>query len=358
MTRSAPAGGPSGIAHGARFVTTRYQGSKQRALPLIAAALGGLTFDSAIDLFGGTGSVAWLLKSWGKRVRFNDVLASCFEVGTALVENSAVRLGPARPRALLARAPGASYDDFIARTFSGVFYRADEDAWLDVVAQNVARVEDRYARALARFALFQACLQKRPFNLFHRANLSVRTRDVPRTFGNKATWETPFEELFLRAAREADEAVFDNGRENQATREDALTTSLEAELVYLDPPYVRADGQAFDYLDGYHFLEGLVEYDRWADRIDRTRKHLPYARSPSPFTSARHAPAALAEVIARARDARYVVVSYREDGAPSIPELEAMLEGRSRRVRRFDRPHGYALSKRRSTEVVLVAERR
>lgn len=354
MTAGAPLDHPSAAR---RFVSTRFQGSKQRSFEILERALRPLGAKTAVDVFGGTGAVSWLLKSWGASVTYNDALHWCHEVGTALVENSGTRLEPEAATRLFERRADVRYDDFIARTFDGLFYLSEENAWLDVVAQNVARIEDRLERSLARYALFQACLKKRPFNLFHRANLDVRTRDVPRSFGNKATWERPFEELFLEALGEANRAVFDGGRPCFARRSDATEVSLDADLVYLDPPYVRGDGRAFDYLDGYHFLEGLVEYDRWAERIDRSRKHRPYARRASPFLSAREAPAALEALVERARAARWVAISYRADGVPSVQDLEAMLLRHGRSPTRFIRPATYALSRRESGEVVLVGER-
>ena len=36
-------------------------------------------------------------------------------------------------------------------------------------------------QALAYFALFQSCIIKRPYNLFHRKNLYVRTKEMKRS---------------------------------------------------------------------------------------------------------------------------------------------------------------------------------
>jgi adenine-specific DNA-methyltransferase len=340
------------------FVSTRYQGSKQRLIPFFDGVLGRLEFDSAVDVFGGTASVSHWLKRLGKHVHYNDALLSNQATGLALIENSSVVLQLADARKLFAPVAGVSYDDFIARTFAGVFYPDAENRWLDVVAQNLLALECRFTQALARHALFQACLMKRPFNLFHRKNLSVRTASVARTFGNKTTWERSFEELFDKALVEANAAVFDNGRANRATCLDAFACPLDADLVYLDPPYVRADGAAFRYLDGYHFLEGLIEYPRWGERIDRTRKHLPYARPRSAFEDARTAPDALFELFAAARRSRFIVLSYRKDGLPSVPELAQRLADLGRSVEIHERPGGYALSRRQTSEVLLVASAR
>jgi adenine-specific DNA methylase len=198
---------------------------------------------------------------------------------------------------------------------------------------------------------------KRPFNLFHRNNLSIRTADVERAFGNKATWETPFEVLFRRAAEEGNRAVFASGKEHRVTSFDALECPIDVDLVYLDPPYVRADGAAFDYADGYHFLDGLAEPAGWSERLDRRRRHLPLKRPRSVFLDATKVEASIDAIVERARDA-HVIVSYRDDGVPSIDGLATMLRRHGRRVEILEAaPRAYALSTKTSREVAIVAPR-
>ncbi len=341
-----------------RFPTTRYQGSKQRHLGFLRRALERIPAGAALDLFAGTGAVSYLLKQLGHAVHFNDALLANQASGVALIENSGTQVALPRADALFRKVKGRRYDDVIARSFEGVFYLPEENRALDVAAQNLAATEDRIERALLFHALAQACLMKRPFNLFHRANLSLRTREVTRSFGNKATWERPFAELTRAALAAANAAVFDSGKTHRATALDALSCPIEADLVYLDPPYVRADGAAFGYLDGYHFLDGLLDYSRWAAAIDHTRRHLPLSRPGSPFEHARTAPEALESVLERANGARWVVLSYRTDGLPSPSRLRAVLEQLGRRVTVLEQATTYTLSRRRSAELLFVAERR
>jgi adenine-specific DNA methylase len=56
------------------FPSTRYQGSKRKITPWIWAQLQELDFSSALDIFGGTASVSYLLKKMGKQVTYNDYL--------------------------------------------------------------------------------------------------------------------------------------------------------------------------------------------------------------------------------------------------------------------------------------------
>jgi hypothetical protein len=296
-----------------------------------------------------------LLKRLGKAVTFNDVLPSSHTGGVALIENPGVRLDPERASELFVRHAEQRYGDTVERVFDDVFFLPEENRWIDVVAQNLQGLGDRFERALAAWALGQACLMKRPFNLFHRKNLSLRTRDVRRTFGNKATWERPFADLVRAELSAANQAVFDNGRPNRASSFDALECPIEADLVYLDPPYVRADGEAFDYGDAYHFLDGLADYPGWEARIDRTKKHLPLARPRSPFSDPRTVTDALFTLLERAAGA-HIVLSYREDGVPSIEAIVSVLEKLGRTVLVMtDAPRAYALSRRASREVTIVA---
>lgn len=323
----------------------------------LSPVLGALPFDSLCDVFGGTGAVSWLAKRLGKAVHFNDRLRANQIAARALIENDRVTLDPERARRLFRRRRGVRYDDFIARTFQGVFFLDEENRFLDTVAQNLAGDTElgELERALAFHALCQASLMKRPFNLFHRRNLALRTADVARSFGNKTTWERPFEGLVLEALREANGAVFDNGRAHRATALDAADCPLDADLVYLDPPYVKRGGGVFGYADGYHFLEGLADYARWGERLDARKKHKPLRAVPNAFEDRAAAPAALLALIGRVPARAHVVVSYREDGEPGIDALVEAARGPGRRVELFRRPLSYALAKQRAAEVLVVA---
>ena len=341
---------------GPAFVSTRYQGSKQRALGLIERALAHLRFDSVVDVFAGSGTVAHLFKRQGKRVLANDALASAHVTLRALIENDDVRLAPERTLRLFDREPSRRYGDVVERLYRGIYFTDDENRVIDAVCQNLDALAG-HERDLGRHALFQACLKKRPFNLFHRKNLALRTREVSRSFGNKATWDAPLRDHFLAALTEANAAVFASGRPCRATNEDAFACALDAELVYLDPPYVRSDGASFDYHGGYHFLEGLSDYAGWPARVDLSRKHRPLRGPKSPFSDRRTARDALAALIDRARHVPALAISYRSDGTPSEGELTAWLREQGRQTKVFRQAFRYALSRRSPEEIVVVGSR-
>ena len=339
------------------FPSTRYQGSKRKLLPWIASCLRGLSFQTALDAMSGTASVAYLLKRMGKQVTANDRLRANAEIAYALIENNHARLTEADIENAIRPQPGVRYRHFIAETFGQIYFTDAENRWLDIVTQNLDRIRNPYRRALLRFALFQACLAKRPFNLFHRKNLDLRLREVPRGFGNKAAWDRPFPEHFRRFARQASAAVFDNGYSNRAWRGDALLAPDHWDLVYLDPPYLRADGLGADYPGFYHFLEGLCQYRRWPKLLDRNNPHLRLKSETDPWLDPAQTRKLFQQLIGRFVDS-ILVVSYRSDGIPSEPEIVTMLTAAGKRTKVYRHvPRPYVLSRNRASQELLFIAR-
>jgi len=345
---------PRGIP---RFPATRYQGSKRKLAATIVEQLGDLEFTTVLDAFGGTGAVAYALKQIGKHVTYNDILAFNHQIGLALIENDSVRLSDEEIETVGVRQNGITYCDFIERTFAGIYFTDEENRWLDIAVGNIRQVENHYQRALAWFALFQSAMAKRPYNLFHRSNLYMRTADVTRSFGNKVTWDRSFEEHFRRFAHEANAAVIDGGGVCRAICGDALKVEPAFDLVYIDTPYINRAGIGVDYQQFYHFLEGLVRYEEWPALIDDRCKHRPLARVNQPWSDPRLCGEMFRKLFARYRNS-ILIVSYRSDGIPSIDELAKVLRLVKRRIRVIDGPlYQYALSTNpRSREVLLIGQ--
>lgn len=338
-----------------RFPSTRYQGSKRKLALTIVRELADLPFQTVLDAFGGTGSVAYAFKLLGKSVTYNDSLEFNRQVGVALIENRGTSFAVAQAEALGERRRDVTYPDFIQRTFAGIYFTDEENAWLDIAVGNVRRISDRLQRALAWFAVFQAAMAKRPYNLFHRRNLYMRLAEVDRGFGNKRTWDRPFPELVRRFAEEANRAVLDTGVACRAVRSDARELQTDFDLVYLDPPYINARGVGVCYRDFYHFLEGLVRYDDWPELVSARSRHRAMTHEPDPWSDPALVREAFLSLVQRFHRS-IVAVSYRSDGVPSVEELATMLRTVKRRVRVVELgAYRYVLSdNHRSREVLLI----
>jgi len=342
--------------HVTRFPSTRYQGSKARLTKWIMEQVGQLKFETCLDAFSGTGSVAWQFKRAGKRVTCNDLLRFNYHIGQALVENSSTRLSDEDVEEILTLNHDRDYPTFVQDTFADIYFTDEENAWIDRTITNIHHIRDPYKFALAFFSLAQSCTIKRPYNLFHRKNLYLRFADVERSFGNKASWDRPFEEWFRIFAKEANIAVFDNQQENRAFNSDAMSLEPEYDLVYLDPPYISGKGTGTDYRDFYHFLEGLTMYGQWLEHVDQHSSHRRLRRVPNAWSDKNRIYEAFESIFERFQDC-ILVVSYRTDGIPSKSQLIQIL-GKFKpniQVACYGR-YQYALStNRQSDEMLLVA---
>jgi adenine-specific DNA-methyltransferase len=284
------------------------------------------------------------LKQAGKQVSYNDLLRFSYYVGLALIENSQVRLSADEVAWLLRRHPDIAYPSFVQDNFQDIYFTAEENTWIDQTITNIRQLADPYKLALAFFALCQACIIKRPYNLFHRKNLYIRLAQVERSFGNKTTWDRPFEEWFCDFVAEANQAVFDNGRTNRALNFEAYQVPGEYDLVYIDTPYISKRGVGVDYRGFYHFLEGLTMYDEWAQHIDHKSKHRRLKPRPNKWTDKKQIHTAFDRLFQRHKNS-IIVVSYRSDGIPSEPELVSLLERYKSNVRvEYSGQYKYVLS--------------
>lgn len=336
-----------------KFPSTRYQGSKAKIASWIWEQIADLNFTTCLDAFGGTGAVAYLLKQKGKKVTYNDILRFNYYIGLAIIENDREHLEYEEIDWLLQRHPEIKYPSFIYNNFVDIYYTDEENIWLDQTLTNIRQLSNPYKFALAFFALCQACIVKRPYNLFHRKNLYIRLAEVKRSFGNKTTWDKPFEEWFRIFAEEANQAVFSNGHQNKSLNLDAINVTGQYDLVYIDTPYISKQGVAVDYLDFYHFLEGLTIYDEWDKHIDHRSKHHRLKRQASEWTDRFKIHNAFDNLFKKYQES-IIIVSYRSDGIPSERELFDILSKYKKVYVRHFGHYKYVLSNNNESKEILL----
>ncbi|MHA1974610.1 MAG: DNA adenine methylase [Candidatus Hodarchaeales archaeon] len=341
------------------FPKTRYQGSKRRLLQWFYPQFRKISFETVLDGFGGTGSVSYLFKKMAKQVTYNDVLLSNYYIGLALIENKNVKLDMTNIDELFEKKNDFDYLNIISKNFQDIYFTDSENHELDIIVQNILRIDNSYKRSLCLYALFQACIMKRPFNLFHRKNLSLRMKKVKRSFGNKKTWDTPIKDLFTRAIKQANNAVYDNKRNNKAYNSDILDIEIPDEgfdLVYLDPPYISKKNIGVDYRSFYHFLEGICRYYDWESLIDNKSKHKRLFPLTNDWTNSKRISRAFESVIKKFQDSK-LVISYRSPGVPTIDFIYDILSSYKESVRISKTPYKYALTSKgnKVEEILLIA---
>ncbi|MBI3584604.1 MAG: DNA adenine methylase [Nitrospinae bacterium] len=137
------------------FPSTRFQGSKLKIVDWIYNAIKGLDFNTALDAFGGTACVGYMLKEKGKKVTCNDILKFNWLIASALTENDKVKLTDNEVDLLLTRHSEIKYPTFVCDTFKNIYFADEENQWIDMVVTNISLLDDIYKKALAYFALFR-----------------------------------------------------------------------------------------------------------------------------------------------------------------------------------------------------------
>jgi len=350
------------------FPTTRYQGSKRKILPWIYDVVKELKFYNALDACGGSGSVSYLFKRMGKSVTYNDKLHFNYLIGKAIIENSHYTLTAEDIKNIKGNNQSTNYQNFIEKTFKDVYYLNDENKWLDKVTTNIVNMNHYtqptldYKRALAYYALFQSSLIKRPFNLFHRKNLNIRTAEVARNFGNKTTWEKSFDECFLKFATEVSSLVFDSGAQCFALNQSIFDIdNYGYDLVYIDIPYLRKDGsnESSNYLKCYHFLEGLSKYKEWGTMVDFDTLNLrlkDIERQNDFINITIHE--SIERILSKFSKSK-IVFSYKKGGIPSIETIIRVMKKFKKNVHTTSLHYKYALNRQngnaeKNREVLII----
>ncbi len=216
--------------------------------------------------------------------------------------------------------------------YEGVFFTDVENEQIDRFCQNVVSLP-LAIRDIYTYAVGQALLMKRPYNLFHRANLHMRLKDVPRSFGNAVTWEKSIKGHAMKIVGQLKNIrPAPDGLAHTALNQSSLALEQfgEFDTIYLDPPYLNRLGQSTDYDKFYHFLDGLCEYSRFGE-APSTKRHLPCSAKLSAWATTDAALQELKDVSDRWPQAT-LALSYRSDGLPTLDAIEEVFKAANRRV--------------------------
>ncbi len=286
----------------------KYLGSKRALLDRIVRAVRGRLPDGGrvCDLFSGSARVGHGLKRDGFMVHSNDHNAYAHVLAVAHVQADAARwTGPAE--AVLAELAGVRPEaGWFTRTFceEARFFHPDNGARIDAMRERIAAMAlEPELEAIALVALMQAADRVDSTAGVHMAYMKSW---APRAL---KPLELRLPDLLPGVGR--------------ATCRDAveLAPEVEADLVYLDPPYNQ-----HSYLGNYHCWESLVRWDKPEvygvanKRVDvRTRK--------SAFNSRPGIGPALAAVV-EGLQAPNLIVSFNDEGYLGRAALTDMLSAR------------------------------
>lgn len=332
--------------------STRYLGSKFRISDWIIKNLEELDFNSVLECFGGTGTIGYLLKIKGKKITYNDNLKFNYVIGKSIIENNNQRLSKKNIEFVLSYHKDIKYTKFIQKTFKTIYYTNKENIWLDMAITNIRQLNSK-KKPIAYNALFQSCISKRPYNLFHRKNLYMRLANIDRMHGNKTTWDTSFEKHFEKFVDKINSKIFDNRKKNKSLNLDVLKLPKNHDLVYIDSPYMSRK-QPVNYRACYHFLEGIINYHKWNKMIDYSTRTRQLHDDHNPWTDKSQIYILFEKLIKRFQKST-LVISYKNNGIPNEYEMKKLLQKYGKKVSVKRKTHHYVMSCTSDKELLFIA---
>lgn len=338
--------------------TTRYQGSKRKIAAQLYHSFSKIPFSTALDLYSGTYTVSLILRMQGKLTDSNDYMKYNKNTAEMYLRIDEEILSDKNHKDNLESMllDNQKYLTDVQDKFEGIFFTNLENKQIDNFCSNLRQING-FRKSLYAYAVGQALLKKRPYNLFHRANLQMRTKNVKRSFGNAATWEGSILSHALKAIDEV--AKLASHLKPQDSSAFSLNSSeifkfkTDYDLIYVDPPYLNAKGKANNYSEFYGFLDGLIDYNLFQTGDERF-SHKPIAKMSTPWDSEESALNHIEE-ITRYWENSVIFFSYRSDGKPDIKSFVDVLSRNERTVTvETVSNYKYALSHKCDTKELFI----
>lgn len=290
-----------------KLTNRRYLGSKTKLLSFIHETIEkeNIHFDSLLDLFAGTGSVADSFNDGKHRIVVNDIL-ECNRCAFNAFFGSE-EINEPKLKSIIERYNSANNlkENYFSKNFSDTFFsKANckkigfirEDINNQFLNNNINQREKDY--------LITSLL----YSMDHIAN-TVGHYDAFRRGGelNKELLLLP---LQVKSPK--------NNKRNEIYKEDSneLVKHVSCDLVYIDPPY-----NSRQYCDAYHLLENVASWKKpevfgTARKMDRSGLKSRYCENSAPRVFER----LIADL-----NCKYIIVSYNNMGLKGVGRSQAKI---------------------------------
>jgi len=325
----------------------RFLGNKSSLLPQITEAIASAVppnnYPQIIDLFSGTASVSVALGQMGYRVVANDLLLSCVVHAQAqllpdpplrfedvlkyedLPTSSSLNLFSddstySRVIAFLNALPGK--EGFFFKEYSPdgcpsngadprKYFASANACKIDAIRSRIRRWGDGDLVSPVEHAV-----------LLH--NLMLAVNQVANTAGTYGYFFSSLSQAAQQPLKLRPTSFQAGAASHRVLHSDAkeAVSSTSADVAYLDPPYNKRQYAAY-----YHILE-TIAYEDNPDLIGKSGLR-PWQENASDFCYKSRASVAMADLL-NAVDARYIFVSYSEDGHISHDKMMTLLARRGK----------------------------
>jgi len=289
----------------------KYIGSKRALLGHVTGAVAGVLPDGGrvCDLFSGTARVGHALKKQGFQVWSNDHNAYAHTLATAYVQADRERWIERAGRVLAELRALRPEAGWFTQAFceDARYFHPDNGARIDAMRDRIEAMGlEPELKAVVLVSLMEAADR---VDSTAGVQMAYMKRWAPRAL-KPLELRTP--DILPAVSAPC-----------RATHADAveIADQVEADLVYLDPPYNQ-----HSYLANYHCWESLVLWDK-PETYGVANKRVDVRTRKSAFNSRPGIGPALSSVIARVQ-APNLIVSFNDEGYLSRADLEAMLASR------------------------------
>lgn len=305
----------------------RYIGGKSLLLDKIYKVITDNTQDvcSVLDLFSGSGVVSAFLKEKGYNVVANDFIYFAYVLSRGTLNlNSEPTFEGLKAKGItdvlaylnnlsLEQSGYALQDCFVYNTFSPTevcqrMYLQNHNAIkIDLIRQRIEEWKDAHTITDDEYYYLLASL----------ISAVPYVSNIAGVYGAYLKhWDKrTYKSLLLEPLR-----IIQNQTLCQSYNKSAqqLVREINTDLVYLDPPY-----NARQYLPNYHVLETIAKYDN--PEVRGVSGMRDYSNQKSAFCMKSKAAYAL-ELLVRDIKARYIVMSYNNEGIISTAEITAIMK--------------------------------
>jgi adenine-specific DNA-methyltransferase len=286
----------------------KYIGSKRKLIGELSQIVSALPrVSTALDLFSGTARVSSALRALGLTVTANDhncyafTLANCYVVAEAALVSSEAQ----RHIDELNRLPGKP--GYFTQTFceDARYFQPKNGARIDAIREAIA--ERQLSAAVEAVLLVSLMEAADRVDSTVGLQMAYLKQWAPRAHND----------LELRLPE------LGSGPPGRALMLDAAECARLGGygVVYLDPPYNQ-----HKYLNNYHVWESLVRWDK-PEVYGVARKRIDCQTYASAYNSRRQIHAALQDLV-DTLDARYLIVSFNDEGYVSEQEMRELLARR------------------------------
>ncbi len=291
------------------------------------------------DGFSGGASVSYEAKKRNYQVISNDVLKINYLISKSLVENSKHKLSSKDVEIIFG---GKPFSGYMHKNYSNYRFYPKECMELDLYRANIEKLSNNYKKAMAITLMRRAMIRKMPYSRFNISWEKVKQlRDEEYSYKHykrkRAYHNESFKKHFLDQIEEYNLSIFDNGKNNKAYNKDifSLIKKIDADLIYLDPPY---PGTLNKYFDFYGMLDEYID----------SKKQESF---PNSFTNKNEALFLFDKLLKLSSNKKYMVLSTGNKSYPDISTLKKLAEQNFKKVTIQEKEHVYKITGRKNKNI-------